>query len=235
LDIAIGGAKVMGYRLMDNFRIPYYSKSISEFWKRWHISLSTWFRDYLYIPLGGNRVKKSRWYPNLMITFLVSGLWHGANWTFVIWGGLHGSYLIISILTGNIRNKVYNILKINQNGVWTRLFKMFITFHLVCFAWIFFRANSISDALYLIGNLFTGLEFKMGGYYLGLPRSELYISIIMIILMEMVHIVQRNRDFLEVLSARPTWVRWCLYYAAVIVVIFFGAFNNSTQFIYFQF
>lgn len=102
-DIAIGSAQVMGFKLMQNFNRPYFSKSISEFWKRWHISLSTWFRDYLYIPLGGNRVGIPRWYFNLFFTFMVSGLWHGANWTFVIWGALHGTYLIIGILTRNFR------------------------------------------------------------------------------------------------------------------------------------
>ncbi|MFH2036260.1 MAG: MBOAT family O-acyltransferase [Candidatus Zixiibacteriota bacterium] len=234
-DIAIGSAQVMGFKLMDNFRIPYYSKSISEFWKRWHISLSTWFRDYLYIPLGGNRVSKLRWYPNLMITFVVSGLWHGANWTFVIWGGLYGTYLILSILTEKFRTGIYERLKISQTGFGARLFKMFVTFHLVCFAWIFFRANSVGDAFYLISNLFTNLEFKLGGYYLGLPRFDLFTLIIAIMMMEAVHLVQRKADFRIVLSAKPQWVRWSFYYATIICIIFLGAFNNSSQFIYFQF
>ena len=100
-DIAIGSARVMGFELMDNFKRPYFSKSISEFWKRWHISLSSWFRDYLYIPLGGNKVMKWRWYYNLFITFLISGFWHGANWTFIAWGALHGTYLITAIILKN--------------------------------------------------------------------------------------------------------------------------------------
>jgi len=234
-DIAIGAAQVMGYDLMQNFRIPYYSKSISEFWKRWHISLSTWFRDYLYIPLGGNRTTKPRWYTNLMVVFLVSGLWHGANWTFVAWGGIHGAYLVLSIWTQHLRDRIYDLLKINQQSRPARIFKMFITFHLVCLAWIFFRANNIGDAFYLVGHLFTGIEIKFGGYYLGLPRAELFVSVLMIMVMEMVHLIQRKKDFREVLAVKPKWLRWSVYYAFVIAILLLGSFNNSSQFIYFQF
>ncbi|MBL4653924.1 MAG: MBOAT family protein, partial [Flavobacteriales bacterium] len=134
-DIAIGSARIMGYDLMDNFNRPYFSKSIREFWSRWHISLSTWFRDYLYIPLGGNRVVKWRWHYNLFITFLISGLWHGANWTFIVWGGLHGIYLIVELKTNSILEPVRNLNK------WYSKFTMVLfTFGLVLFSWIFFRA-----------------------------------------------------------------------------------------------
>ncbi len=152
-DIAIGSAQILGYDLMKNFDRPYYAKSISEFWKRWHISLSTWFRDYLYIPLGGNRVNKARWYFNLFVTFLVSGLWHGANWTFVIWGAIHGIYLIIAIWTKSIVDRFYLFIKLSNNWI-RKIIDIFVTFHLVLFAWIFFRANSFSDAIYVIKNIF---------------------------------------------------------------------------------
>jgi D-alanyl-lipoteichoic acid acyltransferase DltB (MBOAT superfamily) len=113
-DIAMGSAKVMGFNLMKNFNQPYFSSGIKEFWGRWHISLSTWFRDYLYIPLGGNRVGKWRWYYNIFIVFLVSGLWHGANWTFIIWGGLHGFYQVFGQVTAQQRDKLVNLVGANE-------------------------------------------------------------------------------------------------------------------------
>ena len=145
-DIAIGAARVMGYDLMENFRTPYLSKSIREFWSRWHISLSTWFRDYLYIPLGGNRVPQVRWFLNLFIVFVVSGFWHGANWTFLIWGALHGSYLVAEILWKRLPFAQFK-------GIPTRLKNILsigITFHLTLLAWVFFRANSLGDATTVI-------------------------------------------------------------------------------------
>ncbi|RKN00879.1 MBOAT family protein, partial [Aquimarina sp. AD1] len=147
--IAIGTAKLFGFDLMTNFKRPYFSTSIHEFWNRWHISLSTWFRDYLYIPLGGNRVGRYRWFFNLFITFLISGLWHGAKWTFVIWGAINGIYLIIEILCNGKRRKgVFNVIS---------------TFCFISFAWIFFRANSVGDAFYIINKIFT----KPGKLYIG--------------------------------------------------------------------
>ena len=150
-DIAIGTAKVMGFELRENFKRPYFSKSIREFWQRWHITLSTWFRDYVYIPLGGNRTVKWKWYYNLIITFLASGLWHGANWTFVIWGALHGSFLIFAIIFAQPKEKINQFIK-NRNIFLNKIFDVSITFILVAFAWIFFRSNNINDAIYVISN-----------------------------------------------------------------------------------
>jgi alginate O-acetyltransferase complex protein AlgI len=147
-DIAIGTARTMGINLMQNFNAPYFSKSISEFWSRWHISLSTWFRDYLYIPLGGNRNGKFKWYRNLMLVFLISGFWHGANWTFIVWGAIHGIYLVSATIF--FKNKTTtNALK---NSI-----AIFTTFLLVTFTWIFFRATSIHDASYIVMHLFDGI------------------------------------------------------------------------------
>ena len=144
-DIAIGASQVMGIRLMTNFKRPYFSKSVAEFWKRWHISLSTWFRDYLYIPLGGNRVKLSRWLFNLLFVFTVSGLWHGARWTFVIWGALNGVYLIAEIAFAKV-------LSLMPHRPWFATvlrvlnpLRVPLTFGLTCFAWVFFRANTSAD------------------------------------------------------------------------------------------
>lgn len=150
-DIALGAARVMGFNLMVNFRTPYRSASIKEFWARWHISLSSWFRDYLYIPLGGNRVVKWRWYFNLMIVFLLSGLWHGANWTYVIWGGLHGGYLILAIVCAPFVGWCTRIIGLDERPQLKHALSVLVTFHLAVFAWLFFRANTISDAVVVLG------------------------------------------------------------------------------------
>ena len=161
-DIAIGCARIMGIRLMKNFNHPYVATSIKEFWSRWHISLSTWFKDYLYIPLGGNRCAKWRHLMNLFIVFLVSGLWHGAAWTFVIWGALHGVYQIFGTLTWKSRNKLLSKVKLSERSFLVVGFRRLVTFALVCFAWIFFRANSISDAFTLLSTLFSAQGWSVG-------------------------------------------------------------------------
>lgn len=251
-DIAIGAAQVMGFKLMTNFNQPYSSKSISEFWKRWHISLSTWFRDYLYISLGGNRVTVPRWYLNLFITFLVSGFWHGANWTFVVWGALNGAYLIIGILTQNIRRSAVRVMFLNKVPNIHKAFQVLITFSLICFAWIFFRARNIQEALYIVSNICSGIfdlvlniqtyathleSMKALGktLLLGQPRQELLVAAGGILFMEVVHRIQRRNSIRELISRKPAVIRWAAYYGIVLIIIFCGAFSSSTQFIYFQF
>jgi D-alanyl-lipoteichoic acid acyltransferase DltB (MBOAT superfamily) len=145
-DMARGVARIMGYDLMENFRRLYFSKSIREFWQRWHISLSTWFRDYVYIPLGGKRASTGRWYANLFVTFLLSGLWHGANWTFFIWGAIHGAYLILENMTGFLQTRLADWWFPGEAAVMNRLVRGGATLAMVCFAWIFFRANTVGDA-----------------------------------------------------------------------------------------
>ncbi len=231
-DIAIGAAEVMGYRFMENFRRPYLAKSIAEFWQRWHISLSTWFRDYLYIPLGGNRVGKLRWYTNLFLVFLISGLWHGANWTFIIWGALHGFYLVFSLITAKSRNSIAKKLRLPDSPRVHTALKCFITFHLVAFAWIFFRANSVSDAFILIKNLFHFGSFE--NIPLSLGRSGFRIAVVSILLMEFIHLTQEKVSIIRLISRRPLWIRWACYYAILMGILFYGVFEESA-FIYFQF
>lgn len=239
-DIAIGSAQVMGFRLMDNFNRPYFSKSIAEFWKRWHISLSTWFRDYLYIPLGGNRVKTWRWQFNLFITFLVSGFWHGANWTYIVWGAIHGFYLICSLWTRNFRQAFCRAVLLDQHPFFHKCLRVGMTFTLVCFAWIFFRANNISDAGYILTHMFQGLHRGLkltGGWQLlqmGLDRYELTVAAVAIGFMESIHLVQRHRSIRHMFAEKPIWFRWAVYYALVFGMVFFGVFEKR-QFIYFQF
>jgi D-alanyl-lipoteichoic acid acyltransferase DltB (MBOAT superfamily) len=241
-DIAIGAARCLGIDLMRNFRTPYYSANVSEFWRRWHISLSTWFRDYLYIPLGGNRVVKWRWYYNLMITFVLSGLWHGAAWTYIIWGGLHGFYLIFAIVTGRWRGKVGGMLGLDRVPRLNHAMQVLTTFILVDFAWIFFRANTVQDAFHVAGHLFTGLDgfFAKGGltYWsttLGVARIQMILALLSIAVMELVQRIDLHRGAPQWVALRPPWQRWALYTGLVASIIFFGNYYQTTQFIYFQF
>ena len=240
-DIAIGAAKVMGFELMENFKRPYFSKSISEFWRRWHISLSTWFRDYLYIPLGGNRVLKWRWYYNLFITFLVSGLWHGANWTFIVWGALHGLYLIVAIIAKKPKKYIIDVLGLKGSFIY-KLWQVGITFVLVLFAWIFFRANSINDALYIIQHMFIDIgdytdieKMKLKFRGLGIQINDIIICLILISFMEIYHLYERTGDVWRKLSLHPRILRWSVYYIILFSILFLGPYTRVNNFIYFQF
>lgn len=240
-DIAIGAAQVMGFRLMDNFNRPYHAKSIAEFWKRWHISLSSWFRDYLYIPLGGNRVGKWRWYFNLFFVFLVSGLWHGAAWTFVLWGALHGLYLIFALWTQGLRERAGRYLRLHRLPAVRKFVAVFVTFNLVCFAWIFFRAQSLHDAFYIVTHLFTLSSTVAGEAALVPPgafildRVDIVIALVAVAFMETIHLLQRHREMRQFLSEKPFWMRWSAYYALTMSILLFGKFELPQQFIYFQF
>ena len=218
-DMAIGAAQVMGFKLMKNFDRPYHSKSIQEFWSRWHISLSTWFRDYLYISLGGNRVPIPRWYFNLFIVFLISGLWHGANWTFVVWGALHGFYLVFGLITKNKRKAIGQSIGLNNFPNLNNFLQISTTFALTAFAWIFFRADSITNGWYIILHAITGLYtdlYKLAHHLplnikLGLPKSELLIGVGAILLMECIHILQNKYCLRDWIRSRPVYQRWCIY------------------------
>ena len=242
-SIAIGAAWVMGIRLMRNFDRPYHSASIREFWSRWHISLSTWFRDYLYIPLGGNRVPKWRWSLNLLIVFMVSGLWHGANWTFVVWGALHGFFLVFAIWTGGAREKVAAAIGLNRVPALKHGLAVAGTFLLVSFAWIFFRAQSLADAWYIVTHLHVGLGEQLSSVgrlaetllAAQMTPSTLALALAGVAVMEAIHLFQaRGVGVREALLRRPLWLRWAAYQAAILVVILFGVYENQA-FIYFQF
>jgi D-alanyl-lipoteichoic acid acyltransferase DltB (MBOAT superfamily) len=240
-DIAIGSARVMGFELIDNFKRPYFSKSISEFWKRWHISLSTWFRDYLYIPLGGNRVVKWRWYYNLFITFLISGFWHGANWTFLVWGALHGTYLIMAIVLIKPKKYILNMLNL-KGGFIHKIYRVTFTFTLVVFAWIFFRANNISDAFYVINNMFSDIgdytdfgKMKLSLRGLGVGMNDILISVGLITFMELYNLYERSGDVWEKLENKPKWIRWSIYYILLFGILFLAPYSRVSNFIYFQF
>jgi D-alanyl-lipoteichoic acid acyltransferase DltB (MBOAT superfamily) len=239
-DIAIGAAQVMGYKTMENFNRPYFSKSIAEFWRRWHISLSSWFRDYLYIPTGGNRVSVPRWYLNLFVVMLICGFWHGANWTFLVWGGLHGFYLIFSILTRSVRDHLVRTIGLDRVPKLHSYLKILVTFSLVCFAWIFFRADKISGAFNIISSLFAGwgraftVETLEKVPFWGPLKFELVVSLISIGILLSVHLMEQHGNVIGRFSEKPVWVRWPVYYFFLVAILLFGNFG-SKQFIYFQF
>lgn len=233
-DIAIGTAKVMGYDLMDNFKRPYLSKSIGEFWRNWHISLSTWFKDYVYIPLGGNRVSQIRVYRNIFLVFVISGLWHGASWNFIIWGALHGLYLIFEILFKPIKNKILGIFKIKKETYSFKLSQVIKTYFLVCLAWVFFRANSLSDALYILKNTINLNSFNLKK--LGLDEANFAFSIFLIIFLISIQLIQRKTSIKEIIYKENLLVRWSVFIFLIITTIFFGYYTDEPAvFIYFQF
>jgi len=234
-DIAIGVARIMGFDLMENFQQPYFSQSVREFWSRWHISLSTWFRDYLYIPLGGNRVPFVRNLFNLMVVFLVSGLWHGAGWTFVVWGGLHGMAVM-----GQAVSARYD-LRILAGRQWVLIIvRIIITFIFVNFAWIFFRANSLVDAQYIVSHLliFDPTAELAAPFAEGLlsAQIELQLSLGLILFLVLVDAVLTRLSLPQLLARIPTVVRWAAYYSLTATVLFTGLYGaGAQQFIYFQF
>ena len=237
-DMAIGTSRILGFDLMKNFRQPYNARSIREFWHRWHISLTTWFRDYLYIPLGGNRVNRARWFVNILIVFIVSGIWHGANWTFVVWGALHGAYLVTALITQPLRDRLWDKLAImsGQSTSVTRVrnaLSLLITFHLVLLAWVFFRASSVSDAVQILSGMLSPGGTLSSIAVPGFGPKELLLSVFVIVLLEFGHLVERNDQLLQAVT-RSRWRRWSVYYGIFAAILLLGQFGDQ-QFIYFQF
>lgn len=222
--MAIGCGKMLGIELQTNFIRPYFAKTVTEFWRRWHISLTTWFRDYIYFPLGGNRVKKARWMFNTIIVFVVSGIWHGAAYTFLIWGAMHGLCMIIE-------RQIYgdSIKQIDNKITIPNIIRIFLTFNIVSFAWIFFRAASIDEAFMIIGKIFT----SHGNLFVDtvtLANGFLFVALLF------------SKDFIDEFYPNKTLlfnnkhlvIRWSSYIIAVLLVILFGVIDGG-QFIYFQF
>ncbi len=236
-DIARGSAMLMGIDLMENFQSPYFSLSLHDFWNRWHISLSSWLRDYVYIPLGGSRVGKMKHYRNLLITFLVSGLWHGANWTFVLWGLIHGCAQLLENLF-----KLHIVVKKNPIILVVRAVLVFV---FVMFAWIFFRAQSIDEAIYVICNMFHGIgkpiTYLFNGFStrnhigIGLGIGGLVKAFLPISLLALYDFVSLSQDVIKWISARSTFLRWSIYLIMIWIIIFGMPESGSSQFVYFQF
>ena len=235
-DIAIGSARVMGFNLMQNFRLPYFSTSVKEFWSRWHISLSTWFKDYVYFPLGGNRKGNLRWYRNLMIVFLVSGLWHGANWTFIIWGGLHGVYLIIEAV---LSRKGISVTA--ESPGYKRMAGWIITMTLVVFGWVFFRAQNLDTAIHLIKSSFAlggnglGVNVDLGCGSAFLNKIELLLCFTVIGFLFVVNWYERRGNISVFLGQLRPMFRWGVYFLLTMGILFTANFSSKADFIYFQF
>ncbi|MGY6560055.1 MAG: MBOAT family O-acyltransferase [Nitritalea sp.] len=229
-DMAIGIGRTLGIRLMQNFNLPYMALSIGDFWKRWHISLSSWFGDYVYIPLGGNRVKVSRWFLNIAIVFLLSGLWHGANWTFVIWGALHASFYFFEYF-GDKLLAVLGLTGIKKSGGY-RLFKWFSTFSAVMLGWIFFRANSAGDAWYILSQL---LSWSGSQLWTGFSAINFYLSLLLIAFLFGVQLLQYYGilGLYDKHSRLPRWLVNTGYFVLLFLISIFGVSSNA--FIYFQF
>lgn len=225
-DIAIGSARVLGYRLMDNFKGPYFTKNIRAFWRHWHISLSTWFRDYLYIPLGGNRIGVYRLYRNLIIVFLVTGLWHGANWTFVAWGLFHGLFLIIERLgLLSLLKKLPTFLQVTY------------TFVVVSLGWVFFRAGSLAEVVLLL----QSIPFGEGDFWRVnifddvVAQVEFKISLGLLLLTWLIHYIEYCSDLVENILNKSLLFRWVIYVILILAIPLLGEYGENKPFIYFQF
>lgn len=224
-DIAIGCAKLFGIRLMRNFKVPYFSRDIAEFWRRWHISLTTWFRDYVYIPLGGSRVGKWKIVRNTFIIFLVSGLWHGANWTFILWGAFHALLFLPLILLGKNRKYTNTVAEGHRLPGIKELGQITLTFILAALGWILFRSQSIGEAIDFFGGIVSG-----GMANISIPKR----TVVFVLILLVVEWLQRNREHgLSMEGVRSGVVRYACYLTVLVLIFMFGVFNET--FIYFQF
>ncbi len=244
-DMAIGAAQVLGVNLIQNFRAPYHSRSLREFWTRWHISLSTWFRDYVYIPLGGNHVSRLRWSWNILVVFGLSGLWHGANWTYIFWGLYHGILLILGRSTERFWKRAYELTGIARVGALARAIDVAATFATVSGGWILFRSQSLADAWLIINKISLELISQIDSpirelqtllyiCYQYLSSVDTFVVLAAIAVLEIGDVVQDRIAFRPWLARRPAAIRWAGYCALVFVVIVWGQFNGP-PFIYFQF
>lgn len=245
-DIAIGAAKVMGFNLMKNFDTPYFSKSVAEFWRRWHISLSTWFRDYVYIPLGGNRKGVLMKYRNLLMTFCLSGLWHGASWNFVMWGGLNGLFQVIGDITKEARRKTIELFKFKTDCWSWRFLQCIITFVLIDFAWLFFRANGARHAISLIKHTINNMGFSqifnIGSFFgremLGLDYKDIIVMCLGLLLLLIIDVAKDKLDITSWIFNQNLWFRFLVYYIGIFIILIFGYYGpefDSSSFMYFQF
>jgi len=249
-DIARGAARTMGFHLMRNFDRPYLATSISEFWSRWHISLTSWFRDYIYIPLGGNRVTTLLMCANLMITFLICGLWHGARWTFVAWGALNGALLIAGAVTRGWQEKLAHTIGLAGLPGVRRLANTMILFSIICAGWILFRADTLHDAGLILKKIIVDavdIPSIVYGFLVSSPRlsgpdfaplgqslKDFYLSLALLVLVMLLDAFRGRKEVTDIFNGRSPVLRWLFYYFLVLGIMFLGKFGNR-QFIYFQF
>ena len=237
-EIARGAAKVMGFDLMVNFNRPYLSTSIADFWRRWHISLSTWFRDYVYIPLGGNRVNRARMCYNLAIVFILSGLWHGANWTFIAWGSLHALFIVVYVLTETPRTQATAALRGGSVAA-INFLSWLLTFNLVSLAWVFFRAANVSDAMLVLRSIFSGASGPGAtDLHPGLDGMQFVLVLCAMAGLTVLEIASTRRPMWAAIAEQPRWVRWSVYYTfgiAFAILLLLNPQHGPQPFVYFQF
>lgn len=238
-DMAVGSARLLGIRLLENFDAPYLSRSIKEFWRRWHISLSSWFRDYLYFPLGGSRCSRARAYTNVLIVFAVSGLWHGAAMTFVIWGLLNGVYQVLGGLTDPLRSRIRGALRMKPDGAVTVVWQTAVTFVLLTVTWVFFRASTFSQALLVLRRIVTlaGGIFPLGITALGIGRARLAAVALAVLMLFLWDVFGKRLQLVERLGG-TVWLRYAFWVALALVIVICGAYGtgyNAQEFVYFQF
>jgi len=232
-DIAVGSARVLGFRLMENFRTPYAAASVGEFWRRWHISLSTWFRDYLYVPLGGSKGSLARQTTSVLVTFAASGLWHGANWTYVVWGLINGCYVVIERFTGGTRDAMFRTLGLGGGPSVRRFTAILGTFGLTCVAWIFFRAKNLEDAWFILTHLTRNWDWERVGTEQFLLR-QFPVAVGAIAILEIVQFAHGRGSLPALLNRWPVVPRWTVYASLAVGTVMFGIYRDA-QFIYFQF
>ncbi len=242
-NIAIGAAKVLGFRLKENFRQPYFAHSIRQFWQRWHISLSSWLRDYVYIPLGGSKKGKIRTCANLMVTFIISAVWHGAGWKYIAWGGLHGIYQVAGRLTDGVKGRIYQRFAVWRNHPLVSAFQVCVTFVLVDFAWLFFGAEGLQQAFWMVHRMLT--QFRLGEtlsrklYLMGMEESRFGILILEILILFVIDLLhEKGISVTGWLNKKSTVFRWSLYLSGILW-LFIGIIYNYGQgaatFLYTQF
>jgi alginate O-acetyltransferase complex protein AlgI len=253
-DMAIGTAQIFGFKIMNNFKRPYYSKSILEFWRRWHISLSEWLRDYLFLPTAYSIARKGKsgkylfmktenasYFIATLVTMLLIGLWHGASWNFVFWGFLFAFFMIISRITKKARNKIVNITNLRKYPLVLKIIRIGFTFMLVCFCWIFFRSQNFNDAFYIIINSFKDLNLGFNTEYImrtftetGYSKLSFAICVLLIVILEIIQLFQRKGSIIKHISLKPLYLRWGLYIIFMITLIVLSA-PTKQKFLYFQF
>jgi D-alanyl-lipoteichoic acid acyltransferase DltB (MBOAT superfamily) len=241
-DIAIGAAQVMGFRLVDNFNKPFfYATSTGDLWRRWHMSLMNWFRDYVYAPLARNRKGKWRRYFNIFFVFALSGLWHGPKWGLILWGAMNGFYIIFSAWTRDLRKRLVHWVSLDRFSAFRKVLQSAFTFLLFCAGAPLFRAENLSDAYYTLTHLGAGLGSAAGVqmslrslYSLNLGKYELIVALVSIGFMEFIQKIETRGGMRHLLSEKPIWFRWPVYYILLLSLIFLGVYNDQA-FIYFQF
>lgn len=246
-DIAVGAARVLGFNLTKNFKSPYYATSVSEFWRSWHISLTTWFRDYIYIPLGGNRCGRLKKYRNILLTFSLSGLWHGAGWNYVAWGLLNGLYQVVGDMTRPLRGRLKEMLHIRTECGSCHLLQGLITFVFVDIAWMFFRADNMTAACSMlrqsVANIGLLTFFDPNNIFgintMALPQKDFFVLLVgLIALMLVDYWKKQKKDIKGALDRQNVWFRWLVYYGLIFAVVIFGVYGpeyDASTFIYFQF